>query len=173
MRALLVCLVLLVAAYGCASRYTWETETDQFWHEVTNEYFSAAISLIEADGGYQGFRLVMTNKASHEIEIDWNATQFMRNRTAHGGFMFEGIGYEDRNNPKPPDMLSPGATLRKSLYPAGLVKYSGTWRHELLPDGANGISLVVKAGQKEIRQERTFKMRSVVVKKPSRSDLVK
>jgi len=172
MKGTILSLVLFITVFGCASepRYVWESETSPFWHEIKNEYYSAVISVIQADTGYEGFLLTIRNRSSQELTIDWSETRFLKNGIADGGFVFEGMPPKDHDRVRPLDTIRPGSVLTEILYPASLASYSGEWHHKLLPDGINSVHLAIRFGQYEMGETKDFVMRSVEVRQKPQPD---
>ena len=103
------------------------------------------------------YLLTINNKTSSNIELDWNKTFWVQKGSASGGFMFDGIPYEDREKPKPPDIILPNTKFEKIIFPNELVVYMiGRYRgffHGLLPAGRNGIYLTLKIDGEEINEK--------------------
>jgi len=122
---------------------------------VGNEFFTAEITPMQGLFGYDSFALDIQGKTDSNIEIDWNKTLFISNGQTSGSFMFEGIVYKDRNNPKTPDIIFGKSRFVKRIWPNNLVdynsgKYNSGWVNRRLPSGDTGVYLTVKtpAGEK-------------------------
>lgn len=99
---------------------------------------------------YNAFNLSVRNKSSKNIEINWNKTLYISDGITSGGFMFEGVVYKDRNNPKQSDIVFPGVEFRKTIFPNSLVNFSlGNWRHPLMKEGEHGVYIVLLIDGKE------------------------
>lgn len=109
-----------------------------------------------------GFWLFIENKTDKDLEIDWNKTLFLDNGTTRGSFMFEGVVFRDRNNPKPPDIVFAKSRFSKQIWPNNLVDFTsgryGGWSHNSLPLGTVGVYLTVRQGQNEIRERMTVNL---------------
>jgi len=171
--------LFLTACGMVAPRYFCRYDTTQGRMSAENEYFKATIipaepreyayegnyptGIITTPGensgyilkkAYTAFILTIVNKTSQDLELDWNKTLYIYNGETKGGFMFEGIVYKDRNNPKPPDIIFANSTFTKVIFPNSNVQFtSWGWEHIPLPLGENGIYLVVKVGEKEIKEK--------------------
>lgn len=111
--------------------------------------------------GFVGFALQVDNRTEKEITIDWNRTMFLLNGQTSGGFMYEGVVYADRNNPKQPDIVLPNSTFTKMIWPNNLVDFSGGkygsgWYHKEMPEGKNGVYLTVQIGDVVVNKIVTF-----------------
>jgi len=121
---------------------------------IDNEYFSATIKASSHYAyGFRAFSLFVKNKSNKDLELNWNKTYYIVHGQTSGGFMFEGIVYIDRNDPKSPDIIFSGGTLSKTIWPNNLVEYTSYWRHEHMPSGENGIYLTVIVDGKEINEK--------------------
>ncbi len=156
-----VFLPLFVILYsGCLPNVAWHSEPA---FKSSNEYFNVLISPVCSGYGCEAFTLNLTNNTDKDIEIDWNRTLYLVHNQTHGGFMFEGIVYRDRNNPKPPDIVFAHSILRKKIWPNNLVYFStssrsGDWYHESMPEGENGVYLSVIIDGKEIKEKQTINL---------------
>ena len=138
--------------YSCASNI--QTCSNEFYDAYITPIFSKKYSGAE---GYIGFELAIENKGDEDLELDWNRTLFIQHGRTNGGFMFEGVVYRDRNNPKPPDIIFSGSRFSKQILPSNLVYFSrgssGGWRHKFMGTGACGISLSIKVDGREVREK--------------------
>lgn len=126
---------------------------------VQNDTFLATLEPGCLEFGCKAFALTLTNKTDKNLEVDWNKTLFITGGQTSGGFMFEGVVYRDRNNPKPPDIVFAKSTLAKVLWPNNLVDFSsgryGGWNHQSMPRGENGVYLTVIVDGKEVHEKLT------------------
>ena len=151
--------VLLFLIVGCVPKYTWRAIP--VIQQVDNQSYTARIHPISKyEGVFAGFRLTVDNKTGLDIEIDWNRTLYLHNGQTSGGFMYEGIIYANRNNPKAPDIVFANSTFEKEIWPCNLVYYhrglsadfSG-WEHNTFPAGQNGVYLTMKVNAHEVHEK--------------------
>jgi len=125
--------------------------------QASNEYFETTATPRCGSYGCEAFTLQIKNKTDKNLEVNWNKTLYITRGQTSGGFMFEGVVYKDRNNPKSPDIVFGNGTLSKTIWPNNLVEFSsgkyGGWRNEDMPSGENGIYLTVNVDGKEISQK--------------------
>ena len=156
--------IMLISFVGCSvfAMYKWKSvpvnavvENEKFEvHLLSNCKNGSAMY-----GGCKGFILEIVNKMDKNIEVNWNKIFYISGGQTSGGFMFEGIVYKDRNDPKSPDIVFGNSTFRKTIWPNNLVDFTsgkyGGWRHDSMPVGENGayISLIIDG--KEVN-ERLF-----------------
>lgn len=152
---------------GCATPMAWRGEPSPA--TVNSEHFSADVAPVCTDGrmgetgGCTGFILKVTNKTAKDIEINWNKTAYIRGGQTSGGFMFDGIVYNDRAAQKPPDVVFANGSMEKAIWPNNLIDFLGSrygWHHSPMPEGENGVYLSVVADGKEINQKITVRITS-------------
>lgn len=118
---------------------------------ASNKFFDASISTRG-----NSFLLSIQNKTSQDLEVDWNKTLYISSGTTSGGFMFDGVVYSTRHNPKPPDVVFANGNFSKIIYPNNLVSFVGSgvgWIHSQIGPGETGVYLNVKAGNEEIKEK--------------------
>ena len=106
------------------------------------------------------FRLSVSNKTDKDLRIDWNKTRYLRNGTAYGVFVFQGIEPDDiKNETIPPDIVPAGGTFTKKITPYRLLarapirtrsSKAGKIEPGLIPVGRNSIRLVMTQDGSEI-----------------------
>jgi hypothetical protein len=161
--ALGISVLIILGCASCASSGPREVSSYSFAGGVyENESFSVKVLPTGSLGmwkkyGPEAFALQVENKTDSTLEIDWNRTLFMDNGQSRGGFMFEGIKYNDRNAAKSPDIVGPNSIFRKSIWPNVLVqRFTSSWSHfsfgwDKGDQGKYGVSLSVKKDGKEVR----------------------
>jgi hypothetical protein len=129
---------------------------------VSNEFFEASIDVLGkgSQWNFEGLSLYIVNKSNSDLEVDWNKTLFLDQGQTSGGFMFEGIVYSQRNQPKPPDIVLEGGSLSKAIYPNNRVEYlsggTGRWYHWGFEAGQYGVSLAISVNGKTVRENLTI-----------------
>jgi len=164
--------VFILLVTGCIDRYVWKADPASFRVD-NNKYYSSQITPFSSltspgfgiDTGYNGFILNIHNHTDKILKLDWDKTYYILNGQTYGGFMFEGIVYRERNNPKPPDIIFPNGKLLKNIWPNNLVSFSGKyWHNEEFPEGENGVYLTLIADGKEINEKLTVNILRTPVK---------
>jgi len=168
---LLLCFsfLILVAFSGCAPTRIW-TSTPVF-ETVHIQQFSAQFMPLRNEKNFiNQFRLVIANETDSEFEIDWKSTRFLLNGRPHGHFIFEGVDANNVNNP-PSDFVPAGETFLKIIAPVRLVAWQAftpgfrdkpSFSAGPIPEGENGIDLVVKQNDKVYRTQMTVVIKVVV-----------
>jgi hypothetical protein len=169
--AVLVVLAVLsvIALVGCANpsparqEYVWESQPAR--QHASNEHFDVELEPIFKKSisgfgpmGCQSFNLKLVNKTDKNIEINWNKTLYINKGQTSGDFMFEGIVYKDRNNPKLPDIIFPKVEFNKVIYPNNLISFYRSWYHNNMQQGENGVYLSVVIDGKEINEKLTVNL---------------
>jgi hypothetical protein len=126
---------------------------------VSNQYFKAWIKPASYDSvkeGYRAFLLTVQNKTDDVIVLDWNVSQFIENDRENGGFIFSGVMYSMKDDPKAPDLITANSTFKKYLLPlAHLEDTKQGWQHTPMKQGVNGMLLAVRIGDKLMQEKLT------------------
>jgi phospholipid-binding lipoprotein MlaA len=131
---------------------------------ASNDYFVAELKpqLKEGQGFFTTFRLVLTNKTKQELNLDWENTFYLLKSREKGRFLWEGVTWdglkEVRGQPLVP--IAAGDRLTAIIFPKQLLgRASGAapggvqYIQGALPEGENGIGLVVIQNGKVIREK--------------------
>jgi phospholipid-binding lipoprotein MlaA len=134
---------------------------------ASNDYFDAELKpqLKEGQGFFTTFRLVVTNKTNAELNLDWENTFYLLNSREKGRFLWEGVTWdglkEMRGQPLVP--IAAGDTLTAVIFPKQLLGRASAaaprgveYTQGALPEGENGIDLVVRQNGKVIREKMVF-----------------
>lgn len=151
-----IIIFLYVAMFaGCATTNYTPYYSNPEIQTVSNENYDIAIMPVNLShyGGWDAFQLKIKNKTNKDIELDWNRTLFIKNGETYGSFMFEGVVYKDRNNSKPADIIFPGSTLSRRIWPNNLVEFSGRWHHHGMGYGEFGVLLSLIVDGQEVREK--------------------
>jgi phospholipid-binding lipoprotein MlaA len=130
---------------------------------VSNDYFAAELEpqLKEGQGFFSTFRFVLTNNTNQDLSLDWENSYYLLNGRRNGLFLWEGVTWDSlkeiRSQPLVP--VAPGSTFTEVIFPAALVgRASPTtpggvqYIQGALPEGENGIALVVRQNGKVISE---------------------
>jgi hypothetical protein len=150
-------IVFLVLLSGCVTK-TWVSTPAM--QTAGNEYFDARFEPIKHNEKFfDAFRLVVTNKTSKDLVINWKRTEYLYNDRKSGLFTFKGLIPESIHNP-PPDVVAAGQTFSKEIWPIKLMTWAPIrerieaeergFGRGIIPEGKNGISLVILVDGKEI-----------------------
>ncbi len=131
-----------------------------------NQYYEAQLELLKKNNNFfEMFRLTVINKSDKNLEIDWNKTRYLYNGRIHGGLVFREIKAKDiKNLTIPYDLIHPGDTFSKEIAPVKLITMAGlrdrsVGKNEsgfspgVIPEGENGIYLVVRYNGKEVSEK--------------------
>jgi hypothetical protein len=149
-------LISVFVVVGCASKQLWRSKPNM--QHASNEYFDATISPIFTFNGYKGFILYIHNKTPQNLVLDWNKTFYLYNGKKEGDFWFKDIPYGEKKKSRKSDIIS-GSMFSKEIFPNSLLYLStiaGTWVHDAMEEGENGVLLTVKVNGKEVTETLTL-----------------
>lgn len=149
----LLILIFVISITGC-SRAPWIIKSDPPGQRIDKNTYSIQLTPTGMGTyGYIAFDLTIENKTDSDIELVWDRTSYLQGGQTTGGFMFEGILYKDRNEPKQSDFLFPQKTFSKTIYPSIYANFNNGWYHNPMPNGENGIYLSLKHKGVELREK--------------------
>lgn len=138
---LLVCLSIV----GCATRMI--SSSLPRYKTMENDYFYVSITPLSANERHCGFRLILKNKTTKPLIIDWNRTFYTHDGQRKGSFHFDGIDYENRNDQRLPDSVRGRDIFIKTIWPSILAKGDGDeWTQMPLEPGTHGVDVSIVAG---------------------------
>ena len=165
--------ILLFVLTGCTPMpmKTWTSSPEI--QTTGNQYYEAKLEPVKNDYAFfEMFRLTVENKTDNNLKIDWNTTRDIFNDRARGVFVFKGIDPEDiKNLTIPADTVPPGAKFAKEIAPAKLVAFAplrdrtesaakSGFSPGVIPEGKNGIYLVIRTPEQEMRDNLTLNIES-------------
>ena len=160
----IMCRYLLIVGmilWGCSniqspSNTVWTS--DPAVHEVDNQMVNVKFEPQKGTFPYFAFfRLTIINKSDVDLNIDWNATQYLFNGRAGGVFVFAGIDPEAvRMGSVPMETISPGTEFTREIMPMQRIAWNPLKKNTvserrispgILPAGANGMQLSIHHDQ--------------------------
>jgi len=154
----------LTISTGCAQAKVWISSPEI--QTAGNPYYEARLEPVTGKNSFfVSFHLTVTNKSDNNLKINWNKTRYIQNNRRLGGFVFKSIKPEDiKNLTIPPDIIPAGDTFSKIISPYKLlarapIRDSSKGKAEsnimpgIMPNGKNGILLVVKQNGKEVVEQ--------------------
>lgn len=154
----------LITISGCAPAKVWISNPEI--QTAGNAYYEARLEPVTGKYGFfVSFHLTVNNKSNNELKINWNKTRYTQNNSRFGVFVFKGIKPEDiRNFTIPPDIIPAGDTFSKVISPYKLlarapirasskIKAESSIMPGIIPNGKNGILLVVSQNGKEVVEQ--------------------
>ena len=171
-RIALIIILIMFGLSGCSTTKVW-TSMPQI-QAIENPYYKARFEpLKKNDAFFVSFRLVVDNRTSTDLKIDWNKTRYLLNGRAHGGFVFKGIDREKIKKLEiPDDIVFSGETFSKEISPYTMLARAPIRTKQrsegekaiqsgILPEGENGILLVIRKNGDEIRERITVDIEAV------------
>ena len=162
--AMLLCLGVALA--GCAGVQVKGYSSDPPVQRFSSDAYEVELEpqLKEGQNFFATFRFSFTNKTSKQLNIDWKNTSYTLNGRKSGRFLWEGITWDGLKEVQAQPLIpvSAGDTLKTVIFPANLLGRAsagggsiGGVKYTLgpLPEGANGIYLIVRQNGKILRQE--------------------
>jgi hypothetical protein len=164
---IVVCLVFALA--GCAGVEFYSSNPAV--QRVSNEYFTAELEpqLKQGQNFFTTFRFVLTNKTNKELQIDWENTYYLLNGRRNGLFLWEGVTWDGLKeiSSKPLIPLAPGDSFTGVIFPKKLVgrgsamsKGGVQYTQGPLPEGENGILLIVRKNGNLVRVKMVVSIRT-------------
>lgn len=161
-------MLMLVMVSSCLQRQVYAPDPPEAWSyksisnpadnkDLTVSITPAYWSSYRQGYGWHAFDLSVVNKTNKNIEIVWDKTLFISDGSTRGRFMFEGVVYKERNDPKPNDVVFANSTFTRLILPCALVEYLGAssigWFHHIIPPGETGAYITVKVDNNEISEK--------------------
>ncbi len=164
---------LSVVALSCiflAGCLVWESDP-KVQNIDTVTYGSVEIKPIRVDRnpdtlpgwGYDSFDLTIRNDTDDNISIVWQETLYVRFGMTNGWFCFAG-DEEEANSPKPSDIIFKKSTFTRRIYPVHWLQHDkkrAKWTHDIMPEGENGVYLVVISNGLPIKTRIVFNLAKV------------
>ena len=161
------CLVFALAGCAGVEVYTSNPRVQR----VSNDYFTAELEpqLKLGQSFFATFRFVLTNRTTKELQIDWENTHYLLNGRRNGRFLWEGVTWNGLKeiSGKPLIPLAPGDTITRVIFPKKLVgrgsamtKGGVQYTQGALPEGGNGILLIVRQNGKVVREKMVVSIES-------------
>jgi hypothetical protein len=156
-------LAAVTALIGTACAPVMTLRSEPAVRQSRNACYTARLQPVaEGETFYNAFQLEIVNATSDELEVDWNQTRYLHNGHANGPLIFSGVTARTVRA-IPPDTIPAGGSLEKTVWPLNLVAYApyGSpavrpgqrgFQMGALPQGENGIDLVVRCGKAAVRQ---------------------
>ena len=164
-RIRLTWVLAVFALVGCAAApVDWQSRPGV--SQVQGPAFDVFFEPVKGDRTFfSAFRLTVVNKAEETLAVDWNRTRYLYDGKNAGAFAFKGIFPEQiKSGSVESDIVEPGAQLTKTIAPVRLVAFAPMGakgvgvaekglRAGKLPDGDNGIFLVLSSSSRTFRTE--------------------
>jgi hypothetical protein len=160
-------ILLALALTGCAAVEVYSSSPAV--QKMSNDHFSVELEPQPQEGQnfFTSFRFVFTNKTKEDLHVDWENTYYLLNGRRGGRFLWEGVDWEAlkkiRNQPIVP--VAAGDSVTAVIFPKSLAGRSkiGTttglqYTRGSLPAGENGMLLVVRQNEREIREKIVVKI---------------
>ena len=154
----------LTISSGCAPAKVWISSPEI--QTAGNPYYEAQLEPVTGEYSFfVSFHLTVSNKSDNNLKINWNKTRYIHNGRRYGVFVFKGIKPDDiKNLSIPSDIIPAGDNFSKVISPYKLlalapIRDTGKGLAEsginpgIIPNGKNGILLVVSQNGKEVVEQ--------------------
>jgi len=135
-------LLISISLFGCATRTV--SISSPYYANIENEYYYFSLTPLSANERHCGFRLILKNKTTQTLTLDWNKTYYIHNNERKGGFIFDGVDYEYRNDPKRPEKIKPWDIFIKTIWPTILASGErNQWTQMPMESGRHGVEATI------------------------------
>ncbi|MBA4366848.1 MAG: hypothetical protein C0403_04340 [Desulfobacterium sp.] len=134
--------LLSISIFGCATRMV--SISSPYFTKIENEYYYLSITPLSANERHCGFRLILKNKTTKTMILDWNKTYYIHNNERKGSFVFDGVDYENRNNSKRPEKIRAWDIFIKTIWPTVLASGErNQWTQMPMEPGRQGVEVTI------------------------------
>ncbi|MHC4324004.1 MAG: hypothetical protein ACYSUX_07005 [Planctomycetota bacterium] len=165
--------LMIAIAVGCAP--VTVSMSDPAIQIAANPYYEAQFEpMKQGFRSFVVFRLTVKNKTKTQLQIDWNKTRYLFNGSPQGIYVFRDIDPESiKSRTIAPDIISPQDVFTRIIAPQKLIAYTpfreqnefasdeSAFNGGPVPAGNNGILLVVRTNDKEIKERLTLDITDV------------
>jgi len=166
-----VLLFAILSTPACTKNKIWQSVPAQ--QTLSGRSYDIDFEPLKKDTDFfNWFRLTVRNKTDRDMEIDWNRTRYIHNGKDSGLFVFEGVvPAAVKTATIPGAVIPPGETFARDIVPFKLIAFTplreqtiDTERNNiiagLIPEGENGIFLVIRQNGKSARARMTVTIES-------------
>ena len=94
LKTTLILLLFSLSLFGCVTPTAWIADPEV--QTIRNPSYVVAFEPLKEEAAFfVYFRLSVSNKTDKDLMIDWNKTRYLRDGTAYGVFVFQGINPDD------------------------------------------------------------------------------
>ena len=162
-------LFVLSAVVACAGGQKKIFISQPDMQHASNAAFEVKIRPLKLNNPYYvAFELILRNKSSKPLSIDWNKTRYVHNDVDQGRFAFEGISAEEVKSGISPEWVASGETLSKTIAPMKTIGFlrgndvpgqgQSNFFAGILPDGRNSVALMITQGDRQWTETLTFRL---------------
>ena len=153
-------LLVLVAITACTKRIV--SISSPRYTKVDNTYYYFSITPLSTNERHCGFRLILKNKTEKPIFVDWNKTYYICDDERQGGFIFDGINYENRHDIIPLEKIRGWDIFIKTIWPVVLAEGSPEELTQMpMEEGTHGVEVAVVIDGKIITERLVVQISSV------------
>jgi len=168
--------IIIFSVLACAHKQAKRWYSQPAEQTITRQNVRVDIGPLKRDNPYYvSFRLSIANNTAIPIEVDWNQTRYLHKGNDLGVFVFQGIDPKTIKDAIPPDTIAAGETFTREIFPLRTIAFlprdqtPGEGRlgflPGILPAGENGVLLVLRQGNRKIRQTLSVRLRAETISK--------
>jgi hypothetical protein len=170
----IVAVALLTLCCGCAAAPVQLWQSLPARQTVADPNLRVELEPLKQDKAYfSSFRLTIQNTSAKPVAVDWNDTRYLHKGQDLGPFVFRGIDPATIQGQIPPTVIPPGEALALEIFPLRTIAFLPRsdrpdpgrlgFMPGILPAGENGILLVVKQDEQQLRQTLSLRLRAETV----------
>jgi hypothetical protein len=114
------------------------------YSNLETDLYYISITPLSTYDRHCGFRLIIKNKTPNTLVVDWSNVFYIEDGIRKGGFMYDGIEFESRNDPAGPVSVRGWDIYIKTIWPSVLAE--GTrdqWTQMPMEPGKHGIEITL------------------------------
>jgi hypothetical protein len=134
--------ILSALIISCCSKLV--SRSTPLYSNLETDLYYISITPLSVYDRHCGFRLIVKNKTPNNLLVDWNNAFYTEDGARQGGFMYDGIEFEYRNDPVAPVMVRGWDIYIKTIWPSVLAK--GTrdqWTQMPMEPGRHGVEITL------------------------------
>lgn len=167
--------ILAVAALtfwcGCASAPVQKWQSVPARQTIADPNLQVEMEpLKQNDTYFTGFRLTIHNTSAKPMAVDWNGTRYLHKGQDLGPFVYRGIDPATVQGQIPPTVIPAGEVFSQEIFPLRTIAFLPRsdrpdpgrlgFMPGILPAGENGILLVIKQEEQQLRQTLSLRLRA-------------
>jgi hypothetical protein len=139
----LIIVVLLINLIGCGVSKVVSRSSPRY-KTMENDYYYLSLTPLSTNNRHCGFRLILKNKTTNTLIVDWDNAHYTHNGNQQGGFIYDGLNYDNRNDIRLPDTVIGRDIFIKTIWPVVLAKGErDQYTQAALEPGEHGIELTI------------------------------
>ncbi|MFO7558057.1 MAG: hypothetical protein R6X10_04435 [Desulfobacterales bacterium] len=138
----LIVFILSVWFISCGSKRV--SRSIPLYNKLETDLYYISITPLSTYDRHCGFRLIVKNKTSSNLVVDWDNAFYTEDGVRKGGFMHDGMEFESRNDPMGTVTVRGRDIYIKTIWPSVLAE--GTkdqWTQMPMEPGRHGMEITL------------------------------